>query len=39
MSRVRVECFAVSIDGYGAGLDQSLDQSQALGLVARNPQK
>jgi dihydrofolate reductase len=29
MSKVRVNCFAVSLDGYGAGLDQS--QKQPLG--------
>jgi dihydrofolate reductase len=25
MSRVRVECFTISVDGYGAGPDQSVD--------------
>jgi len=31
MTRVRVECFSVSIDGYGAGPDQSLDDPLGVG--------
>jgi dihydrofolate reductase len=31
MSRVRVSCFAVSLDGYGAGPDQSLDHPLGIG--------
>jgi dihydrofolate reductase len=31
MSRVRVECFTISIDGYGAGPDQSLDNPLGVG--------
>jgi len=31
MSRVRVACFAVSLDGYGAGPDQSLENPLGVG--------
>jgi dihydrofolate reductase len=31
MSRVRVECFSISIDGYGAGPDQSVDNPLGVG--------
>jgi dihydrofolate reductase len=31
MSRVRVECFTISIDGYGAGPDQSLETPLGVG--------
>ncbi len=31
MSKLRVNCFAVSVDGYGAGPDQSLDHSLGVG--------
>jgi dihydrofolate reductase len=31
MSRVRVECFTISIDGYGAGPDQSHDNPLGVG--------
>ena len=31
MSRVRVECFTISIDGYGAGPDQSVDNPLGVG--------
>ena len=31
MSRVRVECFTISIDGYGAGPEQSLDNPLGVG--------
>jgi dihydrofolate reductase len=31
MSRVRVECFTISIDGYGAGADQSINNPLGVG--------
>lgn len=31
MSKIRVNCFGVSIDGYGAGPDQSLDHPLGVG--------
>lgn len=31
MTRVRVNCFAVSLDGYGAGPEQSLDNPLGKG--------
>lgn len=31
MSKLRVHCFAVSLDGYGAGPDQSLDEPLGRG--------
>ena len=31
MTRVRVNCFSVSLDGYGAGPDQSLDNPLGVG--------
>jgi len=31
MTRVRVECFTISLDGYGAGPDQDLDHSLGVG--------
>jgi dihydrofolate reductase len=31
MSRVRVECFTISIDGYGAGPDQSIENPLGIG--------
>jgi len=34
MSRVRVDCFSVSIDGYGAGPDQSLEHPLGVGGLA-----
>jgi dihydrofolate reductase len=34
MSRVRVACFAVSVDGYGAGPDQSLENPLGVGGTA-----
>lgn len=34
MSRLRVHCFAVSLDGYGAGLQQSLQQPMGAGGMA-----
>jgi dihydrofolate reductase len=34
MSKLRVHCFAVSIDGYGAGPEQSLDNPLGVGGVA-----
>ena len=34
MSRVRVESFAISIDGYGAGPDQSRDHPLGVGGTA-----
>ena len=33
MSRLRVNCFSVSIDGYGAGPDQSLENPLGVGGV------
>ncbi len=34
MSKLRVHCFAISIDGYGAGPDQSLENPLGVGGVA-----
>ena len=34
MSRARVNCFAVSLDGYGAGPDQSLQNPLGVGGMA-----
>ncbi|HLT27829.1 MAG TPA: dihydrofolate reductase family protein [Zeimonas sp.] len=34
MPRVRVECFAVSVDGYGAGPAQSLEHPMGRGAMA-----
>lgn len=34
MSRLRVNAFSVSLDGYGAGLDQSLDHPLGVGGLA-----
>jgi dihydrofolate reductase len=34
MSRLRVNAFGISIDGYGAGPDQSLDQPMGVGGMA-----
>lgn len=34
MSKLRVHCFAVSLDGYGAGPNQSLDNPLGVGGVA-----
>jgi dihydrofolate reductase len=34
MSRVRVACFAVSVDGYGAGPDQNLENPLGVGGTA-----
>ncbi len=34
MSRLRVNCFSVSADGFGAGADQSLDNPMGLGGMA-----
>jgi dihydrofolate reductase len=31
MSRVRVECYSISLDGYGAGPDQSIDNPLGVG--------
>src|SRR5688500_9296016 len=31
MSRLRINCFAISLDGYGAGPDQSLDDPLGVG--------
>jgi dihydrofolate reductase len=31
MTRVRVECFSISLDGYGAGPDQSVDDPLGIG--------
>src|SRR5690242_19554936 len=31
MSKLRVDCFAISIDGYGAGPSQSLDNPLGVG--------
>ncbi|MEN3381526.1 MAG: hypothetical protein V7608_1570, partial [Hyphomicrobiales bacterium] len=31
MSKLRVSCFSVSLDGYGAGPDQSLDNPLGVG--------
>ena len=31
MTKLRVECFSISIDGFGAGLDQSLEQPLGVG--------
>jgi len=37
MSRLRVESFSLSIDGYGAGPDQSLDNPLGVGGTALHP--
>src|SRR5687767_7907865 len=34
MSRLRVNAFAISVDGYGAGPDQSLDNPMGVGGMA-----
>ena len=34
MSKLRVHCFAVSIDGYGAGPEQSLHNPMGVGAMA-----
>lgn len=34
MSKLRVHCFAVSIDGYGAGVNQNLDNPLGIGGMA-----
>jgi dihydrofolate reductase len=34
LSKLRVHCFAVSLDGYGAGPEQSLDHPLGIGGVA-----
>ncbi len=34
MSRLRVNAFGVSIDGYGAGPDQALDNPMGVGGMA-----
>ena len=31
MTRVRVECFTISLDGYGAGPDQDIDHPLGAG--------
>jgi hypothetical protein len=31
MTRIRVNCFGVSLDGFGAGPDQSLDNPLGMG--------
>ena len=31
MTRVRVECFTISLDGYGAGPDQGVDNPLGVG--------
>lgn len=31
MSKLRINCFAISVDGYGAGPDQSLDNPLGIG--------
>ena len=35
MSKLRLLCFGVSIDGFGAGPDQSLDHSLGVGGLGR----
>ena len=34
MSRLRVNCFGVSLDGFGAGPDQSLENPMGAGGMA-----
>jgi len=34
MSRLRIECFSISVDGYGAGPNQSVDNPLGVGGVA-----
>jgi len=34
MSQVRVDCFSISIDGFGAGLDQNLENPLGVGGLA-----
>ena len=34
MSKLRVNCFGVSLDGFGAGSDQSLQNPMGLGGMA-----
>ncbi len=34
MSKLRVACFSLSLDGYGAGPEQSLDQPMGIGAIA-----
>jgi dihydrofolate reductase len=34
MSKLKVLCFSISIDGYGAGSDQSLDNPMGVGGMA-----
>jgi hypothetical protein len=34
MPKLRVHCFAISVDGYGAGPDQSLDSPLGVGGMA-----
>ena len=34
MSKLRVQCFAISVDGFGAGPEQSLDNPLGVGGVA-----
>ena len=33
MARLRVHCFAISIDGYGAGPSQSLENPMGIGGI------
>ena len=34
MSKLKVLCFSISIDGYGAGSDQSLENPMGVGGMA-----
>ena len=34
MAKLRVQSFSVSVDGYGAGPDQSLDSPMGVGGMA-----
>ena len=34
MSKLRVNCFSISLDGYGAGPDQSLENPLGVGAPA-----
>ena len=38
MTKLRVHCFAISLDGYGAGPDQSVDNPLGVGGVALHVQ-
>lgn len=37
MSRLRVNCFTISLDGFGAGPDQSIDQPLGAGGMGLHP--